>query len=356
MSVAAKYLNRELLAVFLVTLLMLLLVAVGGRFIGYLQEAALGKYTGTTVMTIIGLRMPEFVQLVAPFAAYVAIVLTLGRFYADQEMVVLQGAGVSTAKLLSWVSFCLTFVVVLVAVLAWVFTPLSQRVLVDYLAEQRAQSEFEAVNAGTFHTYDRGQRVTYSRDMSDDRTVLYDVFLSQRLADGRNVNVWAEQGTQQTDPEDGIHYLVLTNGKRYEPGPLGADMRIMEFAQLRQRLEVIERSSDKLRVETVPMLELGADPKSRAEWHWRVALPVFAIIGGLMGVGISRVRPRQGRFAKIVPGMLLMLVYYLLLLVTQNAIAEGQVPVSVGLWPIHAVFAAIAAYLLRNLGRPVAAR
>ena len=39
------------------------------------------------------LRLPEFVQQVAPFAIYVAIVLTMGRLYAEQEMVVLQGFG-----------------------------------------------------------------------------------------------------------------------------------------------------------------------------------------------------------------------------------------------------------------------
>ena len=66
MSVASRYINRELLAIFTVTLLMLLLVAVGGRFIGYLQEAALGKFTGATVLTIMGLRLPEFIQQVAP--------------------------------------------------------------------------------------------------------------------------------------------------------------------------------------------------------------------------------------------------------------------------------------------------
>ena len=81
MSVAAKYINRELLAIFVTALLMLLLVAVGGRFIGYLQEAAMGKFTGTTVLTIMALRLPEFVQQVAPFAIYVAIVLTMGRLF-----------------------------------------------------------------------------------------------------------------------------------------------------------------------------------------------------------------------------------------------------------------------------------
>ena len=216
MSVAAKYVNRELLAIFVTALLMLLMVAVGGRCIGYLQEAAMGKFTGTTVLTIMALRLPEFVQQVAPFAIYVAIVLTMGRLYAEQEMVVLQGAGASTRRLLGWISISLGLVVVMVAALSIVFTPMSLRVLELYMFEQQTQTEFETVNPGTFHIYDRGARVTYSEAMSDDRQVLHNIFMSQRLEDGRQIVVWAETGHQRVDAASGDHLLVLNDGRRYE--------------------------------------------------------------------------------------------------------------------------------------------
>jgi lipopolysaccharide export system permease protein len=353
MTVASRYVNREIAAIFVVTLVMLLLVAVGGRFIGYLQEAALGKFTGVTVLTIIGLRLPEFIQLVAPFAVYVAIVLTLGRLHAEHEMVVLQGAGVGTAKLLRWISVPLVGVVVLVGLLALVLTPLSQRILADYLAEQRAESEFEALNPGTFHVYDHGRRVTYSQAMSDDRRVLYDVFLSHRLNSGVTVNIWAESATQALDQVSGSQFLILNNGRRYEPSPQGTGMRIMEFAQLRQRLETAPRRNDSLEVEALPTQDLGNDPAGAAQWHWRVGLPVFAAIGGLLAVGISRVKPRQGRFARVVPGMVMMLLYYLALLVNQNAIVEQQIPQQLGLWGVHAVFFGAAFWFNQRLAKPV---
>jgi lipopolysaccharide export system permease protein len=158
------------------------------------------------------------------------------------------------------------------------------------------------------------------------------------------------------DEASGAQHLLLTKGKRYETGPTGADMRIMEFAHLRQRLDSNNRKRKKVEVEALPMLALGDDPESRAEWHWRVSLPVFAVIGGLLAVGVSRVKPRQGRFAKVIPGMILMLAYFLALLVNQNAIAEGQIPDKIGFWVVHALFAAFAVYQLRSLGRPVATR
>ncbi|MEM7097104.1 MAG: LPS export ABC transporter permease LptF [Pseudomonadota bacterium] len=354
MSVAARYLNRELIAVFLVTLAMLLLVAVGGRFLGYLQEAAMGKFTGSTVLTIMALRMPEFIQLVAPFSIYVAIVLTLGRFYADQEMVVLQGAGTSTARLVKWLSTTLVGVTLSVGALAWVLTPIAQQQLAEFMVIQRTQTEFETVNPGTFHIYDRGKRVTYSEDMSDDQRTIFDVFMSQRLDDGRQVTLWANEGYQQTDPATGSHFLVLKQGRRYEGLPGDADFRIMSFAELRQRLTVARRP-DADQEEGKPIWDLRLQGKEGAEFHWRIALPLFCLIGGLLGVGISKVKPRQGRFARVVPGMLVMLIYYLALLINRNAIAEDQIPTWMGMWLIHLIFALFAAKLLHNLGRPVKA-
>ena len=354
MSVAGRYVNRELLGVFIVTLAMLLLVAVGGRFLGYLQEAAMGKFTGSTVLTIMGLRMPEFVQLVAPFSMYVAIVLTFGRLYADQEMVVLQGAGASTSKLLQWTSVTLLTVTFLVALLACVLTPISQRSLAEFMVIQRTQTEFETVNPGIFHIYDRGSRVSYSENMSDDQRTIFDVFMSQRLEDGRQITLWAEQGTQESDPDTGDHYLVLQDGRRYEGLPGDADFRIMEFAQLRQRL-TISRRPDADQDEGRPIWQLDDSAEQAAEFHWRLALPLFCLIGGVMGLGISRVKPRQGRFAKVVPGMLVMLVYYLALLINRNLIAEEQMPHWLGMWPVHALFAGFSTWLLMRLGKPVKA-
>lgn len=355
MSVAAKYINRELLAIFVTALLMLLLVAVGGRFIGYLQEAAMGKFTGTTVLTIMALRLPEFVQQVAPFAIYVAIVLTMGRLYAEQEMVVLQGAGASTQRLLSWISISLGFVVAMVAALSIVFTPMSLRVLDQYLFEQQIQTEFETVNPGTFHIYDRGDRVTYSEAMSDDRQVLQNIFMSERLEDGRQVVIWADTGHQRVDAESGDHFLVLSDGRRYEGVATAADMRVMTFSQLSQRLEINEVRRGRVEVEALATAELGEHSKGRAEWHWRLAMPLFCLIGGLLALGVSRVKPRQGRFARVVPGVLLMLIYYLALLVNRNALGEGELPDMAGMWIVHGAFAAIAGWLLWRLGRPVSA-
>ena len=128
----------------------------------------------------------------------------------------------------------------------------------------------------------------------------------------------------------------------------------MQFAQLRQRLTVARRP-DADQEEGRATWQLGDSGPEAAEFHWRIGLPMFCLIGGLLAVGISRVKPRQGRFAKVVPGMLMMLVYYLALLINRNMVAEEQLVHWLGLWPVHVVFAGIAGWLLWQIGKPVKA-
>ena len=167
--VVARYINRELVLVFAVTALVLLVVAVGGRFIGYLQDAAQGKYAAESLINILGLRMPGFLLLLLPFAFYIAVLLTFGRLRADGEMAILQSAGASPGRLFAWIAPPLA---VLIGVTAWLslqVAPANNAALAALLLEQRARSGFEAVNPGLFNVFDRDRRVVYAEAVSKDR-------------------------------------------------------------------------------------------------------------------------------------------------------------------------------------------
>ena len=78
MAVAARYINRELLLVLVSVTAVLLTVTIGGRFISYLQDAALGKFAADSIFSILYFRLPGFLQLLLPFAWSLALLLTLG--------------------------------------------------------------------------------------------------------------------------------------------------------------------------------------------------------------------------------------------------------------------------------------
>lgn len=352
---AVKHINRELLATFAVTLLVLFVVAVGGRFIGYLQDAAAGKYAADGLLSIMGLRLPGFLQLIIPFAFYIAVLLTLGRMHAEHEMAVLQGNGVGRKRLLSWTLPSLVLLAGLVAGLSLGLTPANNAALDRFLVEQRVKAGFDRLQPGLFQVTNGGRRVTYAESLSEDRRTLHEVFISEYGHGGAAASIWAKRGEQYVDEATGSRFLVLEEGMRLVQGTDaaaeggGKPRQLIRFASLGQKIDagaaVLRMKED---AQPTSALWRRDDAAAAAELHWRIALPLFCIISHLLAFAVAPVKPRQGRFGRIVPGVLLMLGYYLALLGNQNALADGQLPSAFGLWPAHALFVGAAAVLARK--------
>src|SRR5512143_1095286 len=354
MGIAFRYVSRELLAIFVVTAVVLLVIALGGRFMGYLQDAALGKHSADALLKIVALRVPEFLQLTLPFSFYIALVLTAARLYADQEMTVLVTSGSSPTQVMVWIAVSAFVVAAAVAYLSTQATPRANGVLERYLLEERAEREFETMTPGMFHTINDGARVTYSEGASADKRELSRVFIAMELA-GHNVTIWAQRGSQYIDAVTGSRFMLLNSGRRYE-GVIGrTPYRVVKFETLGQRIEQRDPDLEDIEIDAQPTDRLRRDdPRSVAELHWRLALPVMTLIAVPIGFVLARVRPREGRFARIVPAVFAFLGYYLLLLVNRNGLAQGLLSNAVGMWPTHVAFAIAAYALLRRLNRPPA--
>ena len=346
MSVTARHALRELAVLLLLATLVLLLIGLGGRFIGYLQDAAVGKYAADVLLVLLGYRLPEFLQLILPFALFLAVLLTFSRWYAESEMTVLIAAGAAPSRILRWVLGGALVVAAGVASLSLVITPGFAAALDAALIEQRKNREFEALTPGVFHALYRGQRVTYTESMDAERRHLNNVFIGERLPDGARVTLWAEGGTQFQDPGTGSRFLVLNRGARYQGTPGQGAYQVLEFERLSQRVETPDIERREAKRGTVPTAELLTDfrASAQAELHWRFALPLMTLIAALLAFGQSRVAPREGRFARVLPAVALFLAYFLMLVLLRQAIEDERVPAAVGLWPVH-LLALLAAYV-----------
>ena len=70
---------------------------------------------------------------------------------------------------------------------------------------------------------------------------------------------------------------------------------------------------------------------------------------------LSAANPRQGRFGKMFPGLLLYLGYFVLLMAGRKVLEDGKIPAFMGLWWVHGVMLAIGAGLIIK-GRPLGVR
>lgn len=347
-----RYLSREIMVTMLAVSSVLLLIVMSGRFARYLAEATTGRISVDILFTLIGYRMPEFLMLILPLGMFIGILLAYGRLYIESEMVVLSACGMSQRQLvgLTLVSALLTSVVV--AALSLWLGPLGAQKTEQLLLEQRQRSEFEALQEGTFQSLGKNQAMTYVESLSNNRRRLNNVFVAQNSANAESDNVAvivAEAGEQMLHPDYDQRYLVLYNGVRYEGRPGSSNYQIMRFETYGQYLPPADTSvayPSKSDSRSTQQLFLAEDHAASVTLQWRFSLPLLVVVVALLAVPLSRTNPRAGRYLKMLPAILIYLVYLGILIGVRGAMDSGKWPLLPGLWGIHFAFFVLAMVLI----------
>lgn len=347
-----RYLSREVLLTLSAVSAVLLVIIMSGRFIKYLAQAASGLLDPGSLFLIMGYRLPGFLQLILPLGLFLGILLSYGRLYLESEMTVLSATGMSQQRLVCMTLFPATLVALIVAWLSLSLAPQGANQFQLLLNKQDALTEFDTLEPGRFQALRDGTRVTYTERMSDDRVNLAGVFISQKNISSNNKDrgisvLVAEKGRQEIRP-DGNRYLILDNGYRYDGSPGQADYRAIkydEYGVLLPKPDVSDEVTDRDAMPTSTLI--GSDDiRLRAELQWRMSLPLLVFIVTLMAVPLARVNPRQGRFLKLLPAILLYMGYLTILIAARGALDKGKIPAVFGLWWVHGIFLSIGLGLL----------
>ncbi|MBU1330858.1 MAG: LPS export ABC transporter permease LptF [Gammaproteobacteria bacterium] len=348
-----RYLSREVLWTLSAVTAVLLVIIMSGRFIKYLAQAAQGVLDPGVLFLIMGFRMPGFLQLILPLGLFLGILLAYGRLYLDSEMTVLSATGMSQQRLMLYSLSPALIVALLVAWLSMGLAPQGVAQVARILNEQDALTEFDTLVPGRFQSMKDGSRVTYTQSLSEDRSELGGIFISdKRLSRAgdkeRGISVLVAERGRQEIQADGSRYLILENGYRYDGNPGQADYRSIQYDTYGVLLPKPSVNADISEREAIPTSQLiGSDSlRHQSELQWRLSLPLLVFIVTLMAVPLSRVNPRQGRFLKLLPAILLYMAYLALLIAARGALDKGRIPPALGLWWVHGIFLAIGLLLL----------
>lgn len=327
-----RYLLREFTQSFLATLIVLLVVSLGGVMADLLGKIADGKLPAGLMLSQLGLQLLNYMALVLPLALMLGLLLAFARLYRDSEMPVLTSIGVGPRRMLRPLLLLVVPVVALVATLSLWLGPWADRTG-ERMIEQANRSLIVAgLDAGKFTMLPNGS-VIYISGISGDGTQLQRVFV-QSQKDGR-IDVITARGGEMFFEGAQDRYLRLTDGFRVE-GPLeqGLDFNLIryrnnEFA-LPDRAKVRGEDDPQL----LPTQQLIGDPRPRAvaELHARITPPLLALAFAMMTLPLARSSPRQARYGRIMLGFLAYMVGTNLMFIGTDALARGSIPPMLGLW------------------------
>ncbi len=341
-----RALRRELTNLAGVVFATLFTVMVTTSLIRWLGRAANGLTDTASVLPMIAFGAINLLPVLLVLTGYVAVLMALTRAYRDSEMAIWFTSGRS---LLDWVGPVMGVVVpvaLLVALLAFVGGPWATRQADEYQRRFSEREDISRVSAGQFRESTAAGRVFYVESLNEDSTEVRNVFVSQ-AGPQREVIVVSQRGQIETQP-NGDRYLVLEKGRRYDGEPGNASLRLMEFERYGILLE--GRSGPSRGAEgsrTLSPWALVADPtrSNLAELHWRLSLPVSALLMALLAIPLAAVNPRVGRSVNLVMALLIYVVYNNLLSVMEAWIAQGRVPFAIGVWAVHAGLLLIIGFL-----------
>lgn len=347
-----RYLAREVFVTLIALTSILVLIFLSNQLIQYLNRAASGTIPGVIIMKLMMLELPTLLCLLVPLGFYVAMLVAYGRLYAESELTVLRACGYGSGQLMRHSFIMATVVAVIVAgVMIW-GSPYIYIARAKLLRTTGIQTLVQTIMPGRFHAINDGQEIFYVQSMSRNHSKAEHVFLAKQTNENDKIRwdvLWADKAFAETDVKTGEDYVILQNGKEYQGTPGHADYQIAEFEEYKARLPhpIVKINNDLRTQSTASLWPLNnVDRSKAAELQWRLSVPLMVLTLTLVAVPLSRINPRSGKYAKLLPAIIIYILYANLMFIGRDAIVSGSIPQWLGLWWVHLLVAALGGFLI----------
>ena len=332
-----RYILREVITSWLAVTGVLLVILVTNELARVLSRAADNQYPRSMVLELIGLGAVHNLNILVPIGLLLGIVLAFGRLYHDSEMTALIACGAGPSRIYVPVSLLALAMTALLAWLSLDVAPEAMLRVLDLRSIALRAGQFAPVAPGRFRTFGGGTTVVYAEGESPDGT-LSNVFVERGRGPSLSVAV-AARARHAMSPDGRSLTITLYDGERVEGVPGSAQFRIMRFAEHTVPVQMPPPAIAVSDLDATPTRELvgSADRARQAELQWRLALPIMGIVLTLVAVPLSRLSPRQGRYARVWLAGIVYLVYSNLIALGRSWIEHGTLSPAFGLWWTHAV-------------------
>ena len=338
-----RYMTQQVAANTAIVLLFLMALMLGGRLIRYFGIAAEGRLDVGLLFAIIGYNIPTFLELILPLSFFIALMLVLGRMYVEQEMSVLFASGISRGRLTRLMIPLITGLFVFQMGISLWAKPWGLSNSEHIWQTQSLGSLLDLVRPKTFIS--SGNYHLYVDEFDKEKRELKNLYVVQQQTDKsgkiakNDVIITATRAYQVPSKDtDSSMQLDLFQGRRYELGTNQAKYNQASFEKYRITLE--KPASEKItetNVETQTTAKLLANtqkPEVKAELGYRFTMPWLIIIAAMLATPLAQVRPRQGRWLRLLPSVLIFASCAISIISLRTAIGKERISEYAYIWLI----------------------
>ncbi len=307
--------------------------------------------------------LPSFLVLIIPVSVLLAILIALGKFSSDAEVIAMKASGISLMQMLPPFAAVCCIGFLLTGLLTLYLLPKGNRAFKYHLIELAQTYSAANLEQGVFNEPFEDMTI-YAQAYDPQEQKIDGILIADKRDPNLHLLIAADKGIIISEPEnmllrfrlfDGSLHRYKIKGGSYEYGvfdtyEMKVSMRVME--EERSEVEYREMSLGAL-------FRLARERKQRGdsavrigvEVHQRFAFPFACLVFGILGVPLGVYWRRGGRAYGFVLSIFIVFLYYLLLSTGENLAKSGLLFPWMGIWLPNVLLGALGIYVFRKVSR-----
>ena len=331
-----RYLNRDLVNSMMAIIFVLLLIIISNMFLRYLSIVSVGNIEASAILKMITIMLPKYIAYLIPISFFFAILLVFGKLFSNNELTSIFACGIGWFKIIKFIMIPMLSLVLIEVVLTVIILPSMDKTF-DMVRKTTAKNSLiKLITPGKIIAFNNGNQVIYNQS-TNKKGEMKDIFIYKKNKNNSYTIITAPTGYADTSNQE--QQLILKNGYFYH---IGINNKINKgtFSEATQSLPNYIKYSEDNSIESIPTLELIKEnnPLYQAELQWRLSFPISIITLTLIALALSKSKPRQGRYNKIIPALIIFIIYFNCLALSKSWIISEIIPSFIGLWWVHTFF------------------
>lgn len=337
----------------MMVIFILLLIVISNMFVRYLAIVSGGNIEANAIFKMISVMLPKYIAYLLPISFFFAILLVYGKLFSNNELTIFFACGNSWLQCLKIVMIPAIALFIIELILTLVILPKMDQ---SYFLVQKTTAKTSLISfiqPGKIIPFNEGKQVIYTKS-TDSGGTMHDIFIYQAKDNNARIIITAPEGYAEIRA-DGNQYLILKNGYYYEVTPGNLAIQKGHFKTASQFIlqeTSIGHNPSMDSVSTYALLNSN-NIQHQVELQWRLSFPMAIFIATLIALALCKMQPRQNRYSKIIPALLVFIIYFNLLSLSRSWTNEGILPVWTGLWWVHLLFGCVMLAILKKYNGPI---
>ena len=346
-DILSKSLNIEVCKSTIGVLLILFFLVVSSRFVGYFEQAAEGLIDPNIIVKVVLLRFPDFITLLIPLSFFLGVVITISRMYADREIYGYFSGNLSKNDLIKYLLPQSIIYFLITLSLSIYIAPYTKELSKNLLSVDSIEEQFKSIKSKEIMIFDKFNGFIFAND-KDSNDLNQVVFLS---SSNEQFSIVLAKKLSSKDKDTSLD-LTLNNGFIYQNIFSEDSSFTSEFGEFSFPLD---KDIEQIDAKTLSKVFDYSEKSSKSQKQWNISIPITIFILLIIGVHISKVEPRQGRLAVLLPAIFVYFLYLSLLILARESFEDNIYQTHYYSWYVHLAFFIFGIYAMfkSNLNRAI---